>query len=292
MAFSGIYTALVTPFNNGRIDEKALRTVVRAQVDQGVHGIVAVGCTGEAATLDNDEARFVWRTAVSEAQGRVPVIAGAGSNSTEFTIRQAQAAVAEGVDAVMLITPYYNKPTQEGLYRHYKAVSDKVSAPIMIYNVPGRTGIHMEPETVARLSHFENIVAIKEASGTIAASAWILKLARPGFVVLSGDDPLFLPLATIGVRGVVSVASNVVPGHMARMWESFLKGDIEGAAQIHMKLLPLFQALFVESNPIPVKAALAMMGQIQEEYRLPMTPMSEDNKRKLRPVLKDLGLLE
>jgi 4-hydroxy-tetrahydrodipicolinate synthase len=291
MKLSGVFTALVTPFRNGRVDLEAVAALAERQIEQGVHGLVACGCTGEAATMSPQEDRLVWKTVLKAARGRVPVIAGAGSNSTETTIEHAREAVEDGLDAVMLITPYYNKPTQEGLFRHYKAVAESVQSPIMLYNVPGRTACNLEPETVARLSKIPNIIAIKEASGTVGASSWCLKLCGPGFTVLSGDDPMFLPLATIGVKGVVSVASNVAPGLLARMWEKFQAGDLAGASEIHFQLLPLFQALFLETNPIPVKAALSMMGLIEEEYRLPLTSMTEGNKAKLRKTLADLGLV-
>ncbi|MCL4234964.1 MAG: 4-hydroxy-tetrahydrodipicolinate synthase [Deltaproteobacteria bacterium] len=292
MQFSGVITALATPFRDGKLDLAALEKCVERQIAAGVHGLVACGCTGEAATMSADEDRTLWRTVKEVARGRVPVIAGAGSNSTATALEHALEAQADGCDAVMLITPYYNKPTQEGLYRHYRTIADGLRVPVMLYNVPGRTACHIEAETVARLAKdCANIVGLKEASGTVAASAWAIKLCPPGFSVLSGDDPLVLPLAGIGVRGVVSVASNVAPAPMVEMWNKYVAGDRDGAAEVYYRLLGLFKALFIETNPIPVKAALAMMGLIADELRLPLVPMTDAARPKLHAELEALGLV-
>ncbi|MBZ0274081.1 4-hydroxy-tetrahydrodipicolinate synthase [bacterium] len=292
MMFKGVFTALVTPVRRGEIDLDAVARLAERQIEAGVHGLVACGCTGEQATMTSDEDRDVWKTVVRVAKKRVPVVAGSGSNNTATAIDHSREAEADGCDAVMLITPYYNKPTQDGLFRHYEAIANSVKVPVMLYNVPGRTACHIEPETVARLARVPNIRSLKEASGTVGASAWAVKLVDDDFSVMSGDDPMFLPLMPIGVRGVVSVASNVVPGPMAEMYEKYVAGDVEGARTVYYRLLPLFKALFIETNPIPVKAALAMMGLCENEFRLPMTPMTESNAERLRGVLAGLGLVD
>jgi 4-hydroxy-tetrahydrodipicolinate synthase len=291
MAFSGIITALATPFKNGALDLDAMARCVNRQIEAGVHGLVACGCTGEAAVMSSEEDRRLWNHVKKVAAGRVPVIAGAGSNDTKTAIEHCREAEADGLDAVMVITPYYNKPTQEGLYRHYRAIAESVKLPVMLYNVPGRTACHLEAATVARLAaDAPNIVALKEASGTVGASAWAVKLCPPGFTVLSGDDPMFLPVAAIGVKGVVSVASNVAPAQMVEMWNKFQSGDAAGAAEVYYRLLNLLKLLFVETNPIPVKAALSMLGLIEDEFRLPLVPMSDSLRPALEAELVALGL--
>ncbi|MCB9475802.1 MAG: 4-hydroxy-tetrahydrodipicolinate synthase [Deltaproteobacteria bacterium] len=291
MQFSGIITALATPFKDGQLDLDAVERLVEHQIDNGVHGLVSCGCTGEAATMTMGEDRRLWKTVMDVAKKRVPVIAGAGSNDTQAAVKHVKEAEEDGADAVMCITPYYNKPTQEGLYQHYKAIAEGTKLPVILYNVPGRTACDMQPETVARLSEIPNIVAVKEASGTVHHSVWALKLSQPDFTVLSGDDPMYLPLAPMGVKGVISVASNVVPRQMADMHEKAAAGDYAGATKIYMDLLPLYKALFVETNPIPVKCALKLLGLAEDEVRLPLTTATAATVENMRKVLTDLGML-
>ncbi len=287
--FRGAITALVTPFKpNFDVDFDAYGRLVDFQIDQGIDGIVPCGCTGEAATLSHEEQAECIRFVVKRVGGRVPVIAGTGSNSTREALALTRIAKEAGADAALLITPYYNKPTPEGQIAHYTTIADAVDIPIVLYNVPSRTGTNMLPETVATLAKHKNIVAIKEAGGSVDQVSQIRKLS--GITVLSGDDSLTLPMMAVGATGVISVASNVVPGKVAALCRAFEKGDITEAQRIHYELMPLFKGLFLETNPMPVKAALAKMGLIQNVLRLPLTPMRAEPYAKLEAILKELGL--
>jgi len=282
--FQGSFVAIVTPFSDNRIDEQALRKLVRFHIDNGTSGIVPCGTTGESATLSYEEHFQVVDIVISEAKGKVPVIAGAGSNSTSETLMFTEHAKKAGADGVLLITPYYNKPTQDGLYQHFKKVAESVDIPQVLYNVPGRTGVSISPETVAKLSEIPNIVAIKEASGSLDQVSQILKLCN--ITVLSGDDSLTLPMISIGAKGVISVVANVLAGRMASLVKSALSGDFQTAKKIHYELYDIFKVMFVETNPIPVKSAMALLNMIKPELRLPMTFISETGKLKL---LKELS---
>lgn len=288
--FSGAITALVTPFKNGRVDEQALKRLIEFQIASGVSGIVPCGTTGESATLTYEEHNRVIETAIETSAGRVPVIAGTGSNSTAETLMLTKHAQKAGADAALLITPYYNKPTQQGLYEHYRAVASECSIPIILYNVPGRTGVNMLPETVARLSEIKTIAGIKEATGNLDQVSAVMEYSRKGFCVLSGDDFTTLPLLSIGGRGVISVTSNAAPADVSGMVRAFFEGNLEKARELHYKLQPLHRAMFLETNPIPVKTALSLMGMADEEFRLPLTKMSEGNKAKLINVMKSYGI--
>jgi 4-hydroxy-tetrahydrodipicolinate synthase len=290
--FTGCGTALVTPFAaSGAVDEPALRRLVRRQVQEGIHFLVPCGTTGESPTLTAEERRRVVEIALEEAAGRVPVLAGAGGYDTREVIETAREMHRAGAQGILSVTPYYNKPTPEGLYRHYAAIADAVPLPIVVYNVPGRTGCNVDPATLARLAGIPGVQGVKEASGNMTQICEVCHVAPAGFVVLSGDDALTLPAMAVGARGVISVASNEVPGPMARMVEAFEGGDVVAAQARHRQLLPLMLANFAESNPIPVKAALAMMGLIDERYRLPMVPPRPETKSRLGQVLAALALL-
>lgn len=288
--FKGSIVAIVTPMKNGKVDEKALRDLVEFQIQNGTDGIVPCGTTGESATLSYEEHCQVIDIVIDQTQKRVPVIAGTGSNSTHETIYLTEHAKKAGADCALIITPYYNKPTQEGLYQHFKAVAEAVDIPIILYNVPGRTAVNMLPETVIRLSKIGNIVGVKEASGSLDQATEILSNVDKNFALLSGEDSLSFPLFCIGAKGVISVATNIVPSMMADMWDAFDRGEFLRAREIHMKLFPLFKAIFFETNPIPVKKAVYLMGMIEDEIRLPLVTMTKTNEDKLRKVLVDLGL--
>jgi 4-hydroxy-tetrahydrodipicolinate synthase len=285
----GSMVALATPFKNGVVDETRASELVELQVQKGTDAICPCGCTGEAATLSHDEQIRVIEITVEAVAGRAKVIAGTGSNSTSEAVALTRRAKQAGADGALMITPYYNKPTQQGLVMHYKEAA-AVGLPVMLYNVPSRTGVHMMPETVAELSKVENIAAIKEASGSVDQVSAILNLCDIN--VLSGDDSLTLPMLAVGAKGVVSVAANVAPAEIKAMIDDFNECNIEEAQRIHYQLLPLFKALFCETNPIPVKCALSMMGLIENELRPPLMPMSADNEPRLKAVLEELGLLE
>ncbi|MFQ5991719.1 MAG: 4-hydroxy-tetrahydrodipicolinate synthase [Nitrospiraceae bacterium] len=289
--FAGSLVAIVTPFKNGRVDERALGDLIEFQLQNGTDGIVPCGTTGESATLSHEEHERVVAFTVEAVKHRVPVIAGSGSNSTEEAIGLTRHAKQVGADAALLITPYYNKPTQEGLYRHYKAVAEAVDLPLVLYNIPGRTSVNMLPNTVARLAAIPNIVAIKEGSGSLQQASEIVQACGERITVLSGDDPLTLPMMAIGAKGVVTVTANIVPADMAGMVDAFAAGDLDRARRLHDKMYPLFTALFFETNPIPVKEALAMMAKMDGELRLPLCPMSAENREKLARALKDYGLI-
>jgi 4-hydroxy-tetrahydrodipicolinate synthase len=290
--FTGTYTAIVTPFQDGRVDEKAFRDLIEFQIGGGVSGIVPTGTTGEAATLDIEEHLRVIEIAQEQAGGRCAIIAGTGSNSTRETLDLSLRAEKLGIDAVLLASPYYNKPTQEGLYRHYRAISEAISTRIMLYNVPSRTAGEISIETCARLARdCSNIVSLKEAGGSTERVSALRRLLPDDFTILSGDDAQTLPFMAVGAVGVVSVASNVIPQQVSEMVNVFRKGQSEKARQIHLRLYRLFKDLFLESNPIPVKAALHLMGKIQAEYRLPLCEMSESNLAVLRSTLSELKLV-
>ena len=290
--FRGSIVAIVTPFRNGKVDEKALGNLIEWHIKEGTDAIVPCGTTGESATLDYKEHYRVIRFTVEAVNKRVPVIAGTGANATDETIMITREAKKSGADAALLVSPYYNKPTQEGLYRHYKAVADAVKIPIVLYNVPGRTAVNMLPSTVARLAEIKNIVAIKEATGDMKQVSEVIRLCGDRIDVISGDDFTTLPLMALGGKGVISVSANVAPklvAQMCRLWE---QGKHDEARKIHFHLEPLNAAMFIETNPIPAKTALAMMGKIKEEFRLPLCEMSAANKDKLRGVLKGMKLIK
>jgi 4-hydroxy-tetrahydrodipicolinate synthase len=289
--FTGVITALVTPLRNGAVDEDALRRLVAEQIAAGIHGLVPVGTTGESPTLDHEEHMKVVAIVIDEAKKRVPIIAGTGGNSTREAIELSREAKRLGADGMLQVTPYYNKPTQDGLYRHFKAIVEAAPLPTVVYNVPGRTGCDLLPDTVARLCEIPQIVAIKEATGNLQRASQIIAKCGDRLIVLSGDDATAFPLFAVGGRGVISVVSNVVPADFAGMWNAYAAGDLAKARALHYKTFPLSEGLFIESNPIPVKAALAMMGKIADEIRAPLYPMTGDNKEKVRKVLLAYGLL-
>lgn len=289
--FKGSIVAIVTPFKKGKIDEKAFGDLIEWHIKEGTNAIVPCGTTGEASTLDYKEHYRVIDIAVKTVNGRVPVIAGTGANSTDETIEITRHAKKSGADAALLVTPYYNKPTQEGLYRHYKTVAERIDIPIVLYNVPGRTAVNMLPSTVARLAEIDSIVAVKEATGDMKQVSEIIRLCGDKITVISGDDFTTLPLLALGGKGVISVSANVMPAAVSKMCAFALKGQWEKARALHYKLEPLNAAMFIETNPIPVKTALAMMGKIQEEFRMPLCEMAPANREKLKKVLTDLKLL-
>ncbi len=289
--FKGSIVAIVTPFKNGKVDEKALGDLIEWHIKEGTNAIVPCGTTGESATLDYKEHDRVIEFTVKKVKGRVPVIAGTGANSTDETIMITKHAKKAGADGALLVSPYYNKPTQEGLYRHYKGVADAVKIPIVLYNVPGRTAVNMLPATVARLSEIKNIVAIKEATGDMKQVSEVIRLCGDRITVLSGDDFTTLPLMALGGKGVISVSANVAPKLVSQMCALWEQGKFDEARKIHYMLEPLNASMFIETNPIPVKTALAMMGRIREEFRLPLCEMSGPNKEKLKNVLKSYKLV-
>jgi 4-hydroxy-tetrahydrodipicolinate synthase len=292
MKLEGVYTALVTPMTaDGKLDEKALRRLVDQQLEAGINGLVPVGTTGESPTLDGDECKRVIQITVEQAKGRVPVIAGAGSNCTAEAIHYAKDARSVGADATLQVSPYYNKPTTAGYLAHFRAIADAVDLPIIVYNIAGRTGKNIDNATMLELAQHRNIVAVKEASGDINQVMDLIAKKPSGFTVLSGDDNLILPMMALGGAGVISVVSNLVPDRMARFVGAALKGDWDAARKMHYELLPLFRAAFIETNPIPIKAAMAMKGMITETYRLPMCPMAPKNREALQATLKELKLL-
>lgn len=288
----GCGTALITPFrHDGAVDVGALRRLVQFQLREGIHFLVPCGTTGETPTLEHGEYLDVIRIVLEEVKGRVPVVPGVTGNYTAKVVALAQEVARLGVQAILSAAPYYNKPTQEGLYQHFKAIAEAIEIPLVLYNVPGRTSSNIEPATVARLAKIPNISGIKEASGSIVQQMDVLAQAPPGFRVLSGDDSFTFPLMALGGAGIISVASNEIPGPMSRLAQLMLDGKLEEARRLHFELLPLMQANFIESSPIPVKAALAMMGMIEEIYRLPLVPMQAANRVKLEKVLEAQGLL-
>ena len=290
--FTGTGTALVTPFrSDGSLDEPTLRALIKRQIEAGIDFLVPCGTTGESPTLTHEEHLRVVEIAVELAKGRVPVLAGAGGYNTAEVIALARELAALGADGILSVTPYYNKPTQEGLYQHYKAIAEAVALPIVVYSVQGRTGVNVEPATVRRLSEIENIAGIKEASGNVSQMAAILNAVPDDFLVLSGDDALTLPVIALGGRGVISVASNEIPADMARMTHLALSGDFASARQVHRRVHPLMEVNFLESNPIPVKAAMAQMGLLEAVWRLPLVAPKAENEARIRAVLESLNLL-
>lgn len=292
MVFSGTMTALVTPFKNNEIDEKAYRSFIEWQIVQGIHGLVPCGTTGESATLSHAEHERVIEICIDQAAGRVPVLAGAGSNNTEEAIALTKFAQKAGADGALLITPYYNKPTQQGLYDHYKAIASEVDFPLVPYNVPGRTGCNMLPPVVAKLAEeFPNIIGIKEATGDMCQASQVLESCPETFSVFSGDDLTAFPLLALGGKGIISVTSNIVPHAMSELYNAFVKGSLDEARKLHHQYFPLHKVMFIESNPIPVKTALALMGKMNNELRLPLCNLSAEDLKILKAVLKEYGLI-
>jgi len=289
--FKGAFTAIVTPFKNGSFDEEGYRKLIEFQISEGINGIVPCGTTGESATLSFEEHTKVVEAAVSQANKRVPIFAGTGSNNTKEAIELTLHAKKAGADAALIITPYYNKPTQEGLYQHFKKLAEETKFPIIMYNVPGRTSVNMLPDTVARCAEIPYIVGIKEATGSLQQISKVIELAGDHFCLLSGDDFTVLPTLAVGGKGVISVVSNIVPKDMALLCKAFFDGNINEAKRIHYKLNKLNEAMFFETNPIPVKTSLTLMGKIGGEVRLPLCQMSEANLSKLKNVLKNYSLI-
>ena len=291
--FTGTYTAIVTPFKNGRIDESALERVIRSQIKGGIDGIVPVGTTGESPTLDYEEHARVIELSVMLAAGKVKVLAGTGGNSTSEAIYLTKAAEEAGADGSLQVAPYYNKPTQEGLFQHFHAIARATKLPIMLYSIPGRCGVEIAVETVNRLAHDSvNIVGIKEAGGQVDRVSQFRSVMGKNFIILSGDDALTLPFMSVGAQGVISVASNVIPREVSNMVKAFAMGKPDVALKLHTKYYPIFKDLFIETNPVPVKAALAMMDMIEEEYRLPLVAMTSKHRETLRNTLKSCGVLK
>ncbi len=291
--FTGTYTAIVTPFKNGKLDARALERLIKLQIKAGVDGIAPVGTTGESPTVDYDEHIQIIALAVKFAARKIKVLAGTGGNSTSEAIYLTEQAEKVGADGSLQVAPYYNKPTQEGLFQHFRAVARKTKLPIVLYSIPGRCGIEIGVETMKRLAReCRNVVGIKEAGGNPDRVSQLREALGPRFEILSGDDSLTLPFMSVGAQGVISVASNVIPRQVAQMVNAFRRGQLTAALKIHEKYYPLFKDLFIETNPIPVKAALAMMRQIEEEYRLPLVPMAAANREKLRKTMRACGILK
>jgi 4-hydroxy-tetrahydrodipicolinate synthase len=291
--FKGSIVALVTPFKNNKIDERKLKDLIEFQIKNGTSGIVPCGTTGESATLTTAEHERVIEITIEKVNKRVPVIAGTGSNSTEEAINLTKHAAASGADASLQVAPYYNRPTQKGLYEHFKAVAGSVDIPIILYNIASRTGVNIEPETIAKLSRdCKNIVGVKEASGNLEQMSRIKALCPGDFDLISGDDGLTLPILSLGGTGIISVVANIAPRDVANMVKEFLKGNIAKAQSLHYKLLPLVKAMFIETNPIPVKTAMGFLGMCEPDLRLPMTEMLPENAEKLKKALKEYGLLK
>src|SRR5436309_15589673 len=291
--FTGVGTALVTPFTrSGALDEAAVRRLGRRQIDAGIHFLCPCGTTGENPTLADAERLRIVEILVEEAAGTVPILAGAGGYDTKEVIHLAREMERRGASGLLSVTPYYNKPTQEGLYQHFRAIAESTRLPIIVYNVPGRTGVNVDVATLLRLAELPNIAGVKDASGNMTHVCEVARAVRPDFIVLSGDDALTLPLMAVGGRGILSVASNEVPGEMAQMVEAAERNDFAAARAIHARILPLMQINFVEANPVPVKAAMAAMGLLEESYRLPMVSPRADSKATILKVLKELDLLK
>lgn len=291
--FKGSIVAIVTPFKNSKVDEKTFRDLIDFQIKNGTSGIVPCGTTGESATLNFEEHDRVIEITIEHTKKRVPVIAGTGSNSTDEAIALTKHAAKMGADASLQVSPYYNRPTQKGLYEHFKAIANSVNIPIILYNIAGRTGVNIEPETIAKLaSDCKNIVAVKEASGSLDQMSRIKQLAPKSFELISGDDSLTLPILSIGGIGIISVVANIVPRDVANLVIEFEKGNLKKAQEIHYKLLPLIKAMFIETNPIPVKTAMGLLGMCEPDLRLPMCSMLPENLEKVKKALKDYGLLK
>ena len=289
--FKGVFVAVVTPFKNGKIDEEALRGLIDFQIAGGVDGIVPCGTTGESATLNHEEHDQVIRIAVDACKGKASVLAGTGSNSTQEAIQLSRNAKNAGADGLLQITPYYNKPNQEGLYHHFSSIADAVDLPIVLYNVPSRTSVNMVPETVVRLAKIKNIVGTKEASGSLQAISKIIDNCGKDFTVLSGDDPMLWPILAIGGKGVISVTANILPAKVAALCKAAAIGDIAGARSLHYELMDINDSLFIDTNPIPVKAALHLMGKIENELRGPLIKLSKDTLERLKKAMACHGLL-
>ncbi|MBW2294762.1 MAG: 4-hydroxy-tetrahydrodipicolinate synthase [Deltaproteobacteria bacterium] len=291
MMFEGVFTALITPFRDGGVDEPALRELIEQQIAAGISGLVPCGSTGESATLSVEEHHQVIEIVIGAAAGRVPVLAGTGSNNTREAIGFTQHAKDAGAAGALLLSPYYNKPTQQGLVEHFLAIADETQFPLVLYNIPGRTASNVVPETIARLAEHEFIVGVKEACGDIDQIAQVIASCPDDFAVLSGDDSFLLPVLALGGKGSIAVTSNIAPKAMLSLYQSYLSGDVDRAREIHYELLPLFNALFCETNPIPVKAALALLGTIADDIRLPLTQLTQPNRDRLQAVLKEAGIL-
>ena len=289
--FSGAFTVPVTPFKNGEVDVEAIEGMVEFQLQNGIHGLVPCGTTGETPALSEQEDRLVIETVVRMANGRVPVVAGTGSNSTDMAIKYTKMAEDAGADGSLQVTPYYNKPTQEGLYRHFVAIADNTDLPLILYNIPGRTAVTISAETMARLGEVPNIVGVKDSTLSMNMISDIKRLCGEEFAILSGDDPMTLPMMALGGHGVFSVASNVAPAAVSDMVDALLSGDFERGRELHYDLLPLFRALFIETNPIPVKAAASILGLCSDEMRLPMIPLAGENLDHLRRVMEETNHL-
>lgn len=289
--FSGSMVALVTPFKDGKVDWPSLEGLVEFHITSGTHGIVPCGTTGESATLDPKEHHEIIERVIRAVNKRVPVIAGTGSNSTAEAVELTRGAEKAGADGALMISPYYNRPTQEGIYQHYKKVASAVGIPIIVYNIPGRTGSKIEPETLARLSEINNVAGVKEATGSVDQAIDVIRLCGDNLAVYSGEDSLTFSLMALGGRGVISTVANVAPKDMSQLTDACLKGNWEKARQLQFKLMPLIRAVFLETNPIPIKTALSLMGKCTAELRLPLTPMSEGNCQKLKQSMADFGLL-
>jgi 4-hydroxy-tetrahydrodipicolinate synthase len=284
--FSGTFTALITPFRTGEVDVEALEGMVEFQIQHGVSGLVPCGTTGETPAMSEAEDRVVVETVVRVANGRVPVVAGTGSNSTDMAIKYTKMAQEVGADGSLQVAPYYNKPTQEGLYRHFAVIAESTDLPLILYNIPGRTSVTISAETMARLAEIPNIVGVKDSTLSMNMISNVKSMCGEEFDVLSGDDPMTLPLISLGGQGVISVASNVAPGAVSDMVRTLLSGDFERGRELHYELLPLFRALFVETNPIPVKTAASLLGLCSDEMRLPLIPMSGENLRQLQETME------
>ncbi|MBN2423027.1 4-hydroxy-tetrahydrodipicolinate synthase [Candidatus Woesearchaeota archaeon] len=294
MEIKGTYTALITPFKNGELDLEGLRQNIRHQIKEGISGILPLGTTGETPTLSRKEQDEIIKASVEEAHGKVPVMVGTGSNCTHHTIENTKRAKELGADIVLVVTPYYNKPTQEGIFRHFKAVVNAVDIPLVVYNIQGRTGKNIETSTLIRIAQLRNIIGVKEASGNINQMGDVIQQIsskHKSFNVMSGDDSLTLPLIALGGKGVVSVVSNLLPGKVSAMVNAGLEGDFERARELHYELLPLFKGAFIETNPIPIKEAMNMCGMAAGDYRMPMCEMLPENKEKLKKILEEMGLL-
>jgi len=290
--FRGVYTALVTPFNtDGSIDTEAMMALVEEQIQSGIHGLVPVGSTGESPTVSHEENMKVVEMVINKAAGRIPVIAGTGSNSTQEAVSMTKAAKAMGASASLQVVPYYNKPNQEGMYRHFMTLADSIDLPMIVYNIPGRTGVNMNASTLARLAKHPNIAAVKESSGNLNQAMEIIASVPEGFGIFCGDDNWTFPLLSLGATGVISVASHLVPKELVALYEALQKSDLQTAKAIHYRLLPLFNAVFIDTNPIPIKYMLSRLGKIKEAYRLPLLPLNDDAKKSVDVVLKAQNLL-